>query len=111
MNQFSALTRQVEIKIRYRAHSVPAFVEQSNEPILSVRFSQPVRAITPGQIAVAYEGDKVQWAGIILNARTTKEWKSEGVKSTMSYDVIVVGAGHAGCEAAHIAAKLGAKLS
>jgi len=27
----------------------------------------------------------------------------------MSYDVIVVGAGHAGCEAAHIAAKLGAK--
>jgi len=73
MNQFSALTRQVEIKIRYRAHSVPAFVEQSNEPILSVRFSQPVRAITPGQIAVAYDGDKVQWAGIILNARTTKE--------------------------------------
>ena len=27
----------------------------------------------------------------------------------MSYDVIVVGAGHAGCEAAHIAAKLGAR--
>ncbi|HCD68392.1 MAG TPA: tRNA uridine-5-carboxymethylaminomethyl(34) synthesis enzyme MnmG, partial [Bacteroidetes bacterium] len=26
------------------------------------------------------------------------------------YDVIVVGAGHAGCEAAHVAAKLGSKV-
>ena len=26
------------------------------------------------------------------------------------YDVIVVGAGHAGCEAAHVAAKMGSKV-
>ena len=28
----------------------------------------------------------------------------------MKYDVIVIGGGHAGCEAAHAAAKLGAKV-
>ena len=28
---------------------------------------------------------------------------------TFDYDVIVVGAGHAGCEAAHAAARLGAR--
>ena len=27
-----------------------------------------------------------------------------------NYDVIVVGAGHAGCEAAHAAAKMGSKV-
>jgi len=32
------------------------------------------------------------------------------VKTFNTYDIIVVGAGHAGCEAAHIAAKLGSKV-
>ena len=32
------------------------------------------------------------------------------MKTFNTYDIIVVGAGHAGCEAAHIAAKLGSKV-
>jgi len=87
MNQFYPLTDQAEIKIRYRSPSVPAYVKQINGPILHVRFSQPVRAITPGQIAVAYDGDKVLWAGIILNTQTSDTYNKK-VGGTETHHVI-----------------------
>lgn len=36
--------------------------------------------------------------------------KSENLKSIATYDIIVIGGGHAGCEAAAVAAKLGSKV-
>lgn len=47
---------------------------------------------------------------IILHKLTTLFTKHNNSKTmTFNYDIIVVGAGHAGCEAAHAAAKMGAK--
>ena len=36
-------------------------------------------------------------------------WESEGVFHVKHFDVLVVGGGHAGCEAAHAAARMGVK--
>ncbi|NPV87920.1 tRNA 2-thiouridine(34) synthase MnmA [Coprothermobacteraceae bacterium] len=66
MNQFTAPASQAYVKIRYQAAAVPADVRVWRGSILRVDFLQPQRAVTPGQIAVAYYGEQVLWAGIIL---------------------------------------------
>ncbi|WP_018963526.1 tRNA 2-thiouridine(34) synthase MnmA [Coprothermobacter platensis] len=66
INNFMPVSEMSQIKIRYHAPSVNAHVERIKGTILHVVFEKPVRAITPGQVAVAYEDDAVQWAGIIL---------------------------------------------
>ncbi len=43
-------------------------------------------------------------------AKQTK-LESRSVSNELSYDVIVIGAGHAGCEAAYIAAQIGSITS
>lgn len=54
----------VEAKIRYNMEPQPArIVKGTAGP--SLRFSEPVRAVTPGQIAVAYDGDAVVLGGRI----------------------------------------------
>lgn len=54
-----------EVKIRYKA--VPAQAEVTPEAggKASVAFKQPVRDITPGQLAVIYRGDVVLGSGLI----------------------------------------------
>jgi tRNA-specific 2-thiouridylase len=54
----------VEVKVRYRAPSVAAVVSVKGE-CASVRFREPQRAITPGQAAVFYDGERVLGGGII----------------------------------------------
>jgi tRNA-specific 2-thiouridylase len=54
----------VEVKVRYRAPSVTAVVSVRGE-CASVRFREPQRAITPGQAAVFYDGERVLGGGII----------------------------------------------
>lgn len=53
-----------EVQVRYRAAPVPAEVEL-REGAAWVRFSRPVRAVTPGQAAVFYRGEEVLGGGII----------------------------------------------
>lgn len=52
-------------KTRYHQKSVPATVIQTDEDTLKVKFDEPVRAISPGQSLVLYDGDTVVGGGFI----------------------------------------------
>jgi tRNA-specific 2-thiouridylase len=56
---------RAEVKIRYKAAPVPAWVEALPESRLRVTFDAPLRDITPGQGAVVYDGDEVLGGGVI----------------------------------------------
>ena len=57
--------RNVTVKIRYRSPEEAATVEMINPEIGKVRFSKPMRACTPGQAIVFYQGDRVLGGGYI----------------------------------------------
>ena len=59
---------RVEAKIRYSAKAVPAMLLPSGEGQIRVVFDEPVRAVTPGQSIVFYQGDLVLGGGIIEEA-------------------------------------------
>ena len=52
-------------KARYHHAAAPATVIQIDEDRISVEFDEPVRAISPGQSVVLYDGDTVIGGGII----------------------------------------------
>ncbi len=56
---------RAEVKIRYKASPVSAWVEPMPDSRMAVRFDDPLRDITPGQGAVVYDGDTVLGGGII----------------------------------------------
>ena len=56
---------KVDAKIRYRDKGAPAILTEIGEDLIEVLFSEERRAVTPGQIAVFYDGDTVIGAGII----------------------------------------------
>jgi tRNA-uridine 2-sulfurtransferase len=53
------------VQVRYRHAAVPAVVEQLGPESVRVIFNQPVRAVTPGQAAVFYDGDRLLGGGWI----------------------------------------------
>lgn len=59
--------RRLMVKVRYATPAATAIVRREGERLL-VDFDEPVRAITPGQIAAFYEGDEVVGAGIIVRS-------------------------------------------
>ena len=56
---------KVLAKARYRQIAAPATVIQTDENTLSVVFDEPIRAISPGQSVVLYDGETVIGGGII----------------------------------------------
>jgi len=56
---------RAEVKIRYKAMAIPAWVEPVGDDEFRVEFDEPVRDITPGQGAVIYNGDTCLGGGII----------------------------------------------
>lgn len=56
---------QVQAKVGYRMAAAPALASV-HEGRLSVRFEQPVRAVSPGQSLVIYDGDIVLGGGTII---------------------------------------------
>jgi len=55
-------------KIRYRQHPVACCVTLLDAGRIAVEFSEPVRAVTPGQAVVIYDGDTVLGGGWIENS-------------------------------------------
>ena len=58
--------RHLTAKIRYRHKAEPCTVWQTGEGTIRVVFDTPVRAITPGQAVVLYDGDIVVGGGTIV---------------------------------------------
>lgn len=69
---------EAEVQVRARHQAAPAIVELCRDPetgaeALVARFAAPVRAVSPGQVAVAYRGDRVLGGGTIRAARRRAE--------------------------------------
>jgi tRNA-specific 2-thiouridylase len=54
-----------QIKVRYRQPDQPCHATLRPDGALEVRFAQPQRAVTPGQFAVLYDGDRCLGGGLI----------------------------------------------
>ena len=60
-----ALPFRCSAKTRYRQPEQPCTVYPAGEAGVRLVFDEPLRAITPGQSAVLYDGDTVLGGGII----------------------------------------------
>lgn len=56
---------EVQAQIRYNARPAPALISPIDEGRVHVRFTEPQRAITPGQAVVYYQGDYLVGGGTI----------------------------------------------
>ena len=56
---------EITAKIRYSSPEEPASIEMLGEEVGKIRFSKPMRACTPGQAIVFYDGDRVLGGGFI----------------------------------------------
>lgn len=61
---------EVTVKTRHSQREAEALAELLPDGRLQVTFSQPQRAVTPGQAVVLYDGDTVVGGGVIDGSRT-----------------------------------------
>jgi tRNA-specific 2-thiouridylase len=66
-----ATTFECEVKVRYKSPPAPALIHVL-DGALEIEFAQPLRAVTPGQAAVLYDGERVIGGATIAEARRTK---------------------------------------
>ncbi|MBU1015226.1 tRNA-specific 2-thiouridylase [Patescibacteria group bacterium] len=68
VNWFSSLGASpvsVEVKLRYRQEDTPAILRKEGERECSLSFTEPQRAVTPGQFAVFYLQGELVGGGVI----------------------------------------------
>ena len=56
------------VRVRSRHEGAPALIERAEGGGFVARFLAPVRAVSPGQVAVAYADDRVLGGGTIARA-------------------------------------------
>jgi len=59
---------EVSVKIRSRHGKTPAQILSISDTEVRIRFTEPQKAVTPGQAAVFYDGDRVLGGGWIFSA-------------------------------------------
>jgi tRNA-specific 2-thiouridylase len=59
---------EAEVQIRYRAPAVPCVVRRMTDDNCEVRFNEALPAVTPGQAAVFYRGERLLGGGWIESA-------------------------------------------
>ena len=59
---------EAEVQIRYRAPAVPCVIRRESNDRCEVRFNQALSAVTPGQAAVFYRGERLLGGGWIAKA-------------------------------------------
>lgn len=57
---------EVTAKIRYSHKGSPCTIREIGDDLVECRFHEPVRAVTPGQAVVFYDGDYVAGGGTII---------------------------------------------
>jgi tRNA-specific 2-thiouridylase len=57
-----------EVQIRYRSPAIPCVIRRTTEGTSEVRFTENFPAVTPGQAAVFYLGDRLLGGGWIIRA-------------------------------------------
>ncbi len=62
----SSSIRDLTVRTRYRAPLVAVKSLSFQDPTLEIELKEEVRAITPGQSAVIYDGDRVVGGGIVI---------------------------------------------
>ena len=62
---------EAQVKVRYKSPPVPAIVRVRGAEF-EVEFDRPMRAITPGQAAVIYDGERVVGGGIIASSKSSQ---------------------------------------
>lgn len=67
--------KEVLAKIRYNHKGSPCVIRREGADLIRVDFREPVRAVTPGQAVVFYDGDYVLGGGTIV--RTPESFYSE----------------------------------
>jgi tRNA-specific 2-thiouridylase len=69
INGQPALSKNYQVRTRYRAPLTEAKILSEDGPLkgkLAIELAEAVRAITPGQSAVIYDGDKVLGGGVVI---------------------------------------------
>jgi len=64
---------EATVRVRSRHEGAKAVIERSTEGGFVARFVEPVRAVSPGQVAVAYAGERVFGGGTIVRALRQSE--------------------------------------
>ena len=62
---------ELDVKIRYKALPVVAQLKPQSDTRVLVTADQPLRDITPGQIAAFYHGEQLMGGGVIIDPATT----------------------------------------
>jgi tRNA-specific 2-thiouridylase len=71
------------IQIRYRTRAVSARISTISGSSLALELAEPVRAITPGQSGVLYDGERLLGGGLITLSPVPSPLRGEGELTTL----------------------------